>query len=133
MFLAGIRKSTTSTKRFGTRWLGRSNWGGRTGGPWRTIKRGQPTRSFHRRRRGIVDAETWHGMTLEARNLESGEPSVAVVIPAFNCDRWLTQAIESIRVQSLANFELIIVDDGSTDQTAQVAPPAPRQDLTLPL
>lgn len=63
--------------------------------------------------------------------MESAGPSVAVVMPAFNSDRWLMQAIESIQVQSLSNFELIIVDDGSTDKTSQVAAAAAREDLRI--
>ena len=63
--------------------------------------------------------------------MESGGPSVSIVMPAFNSDRWLTQAIESIQAQSLSNFELIIVDDGSTDKTSQVAAAAAREDLRI--
>lgn len=49
-----------------------------------------------------------------------GEPKISVVMPAYNGGVWLNQAIESITNQSFADFELIVVDDGSTDQTAQV-------------
>ena len=61
----------------------------------------------------------------------SGGPSISIVMPAFNSERWLAQSIESIRVQSLSNFELIIVDDGSTDKTSQVAAAAAREDLRI--
>src|SRR5215216_609767 len=49
-------------------------------------------------------------------------------MPAYNSDRWLTQAIESIQAQSLSNFELIVVDDGSADKTSQIASAAARRD-----
>lgn len=42
-------------------------------------------------------------------------PLVSVVIPSFNSERYIRQTIESVRSQSLTDWELIVVDDGSTD------------------
>lgn len=45
---------------------------------------------------------------------------VSVVVPVYNCALYLQQAIESIRVQTYRSVEIIIVDDGSTDNTPEV-------------
>lgn len=47
-------------------------------------------------------------------------PKVSVIIPAFNSKKYLPAAIESIFNQTYQNFEIIVVDDGSTDNTRQV-------------
>ena len=47
-------------------------------------------------------------------------PLVSVVMPAFNASEYIAKAIESVLYQSDSNFELIIVDDGSTDNTKDI-------------
>lgn len=48
-------------------------------------------------------------------------PEVSVVIPAYNCGNHLARAIDSVLGQTCQPLECIIVNDGSTDSTAQVA------------
>jgi len=43
---------------------------------------------------------------------------VSVIVPVYNGEKFLAQAIESIRAQNYAPLEILIVDDGSTDSTA---------------
>lgn len=44
-------------------------------------------------------------------------PAVSVLMPAFNAGRFLKIAVQSILNQTFTNFELIIIDDGSTDES----------------
>ncbi|MBU3616666.1 glycosyltransferase family 2 protein [Polynucleobacter sp. JS-Polo-80-F4] len=48
------------------------------------------------------------------------QPVVSVLMPAFNAEQYIAQAVESILQQSFSNFELIILNDGSTDRTSQI-------------
>lgn len=48
------------------------------------------------------------------------EPIVSVVIPAYNHERFVGPAVQSVLGQSLGDLELIVVDDGSTDGTGEV-------------
>lgn len=43
------------------------------------------------------------------------QPSIAVIVPVYNCHRFLKQAVDSVLQQPFQNIDLILVDDGSTD------------------
>src|SRR3989338_7702436 len=59
-------------------------------------------------------------MTRASDSTPAGTPAVSVVIATYNRARFLPETIESVLKQSLRDFELIIVDDGSTDGTSQL-------------
>ena len=48
-------------------------------------------------------------------------PLVSVIITAYNREKFITEAIESVLASTYTNFELIIVDDGSKDNTLNIA------------
>lgn len=47
-------------------------------------------------------------------------PLFSVVIPAYNAGETLSEAIESVRAQTFQSWEVVVVDDGSTDSTASI-------------
>ena len=49
------------------------------------------------------------------------EPLISVVIPAHNAAKYLCETLESVRAQTFRDYETIVVDDGSSDNTAELA------------
>jgi glycosyltransferase involved in cell wall biosynthesis len=58
---------------------------------------------------------------MEVKSPTPSTRMVSVVIPCYNQAHYLGEAIESVRRQTHRHFEIIVVDDGSTDNTVEVA------------
>lgn len=52
--------------------------------------------------------------------IQSGLPPISVVMSCYNAQRWLAESIESVLNQTWRDFEFIIVDDGSIDETSRI-------------
>ena len=46
--------------------------------------------------------------------------SISIIVPAYNIETFLAECIDSILAQTYKNFEVIIVNDGSTDNSTQI-------------
>lgn len=51
----------------------------------------------------------------------NGSPAVSVLMPVFNAARHLPETLRSLQRQKFSDFEVLVIDDGSTDQTASIA------------
>lgn len=48
-------------------------------------------------------------------------PEISVVVPIYNVFSYLQKCVESVLVQSFEDFELLLIDDGSTDGSGELA------------
>lgn len=58
-------------------------------------------------------------------------PQVSIIMPAYNVGRYVRRAVESLQNQTLRDFELIAVDDGSFDRTGQILDAMAERDLRI--
>ncbi|MGB3188662.1 MAG: glycosyltransferase family 2 protein [Limnoraphis sp.] len=56
-------------------------------------------------------------------SIPSKSSRISIIIPVYNCDRYVGQAVESILHQTYSDYEIIVIDDGSQDNTRQVLEP----------
>lgn len=58
-------------------------------------------------------------------------PRISVIIPAYNAEKTLLETIESVRVQTFSDFEIIVINDGSTDRTPELVEAIPDTRIKL--
>jgi glycosyltransferase involved in cell wall biosynthesis len=71
--------------------------------------------------------------TGEGSMMTTSAPIVSIIIPAFNAAAFLGEAIASVQQQTFTQWELLIIDDGSTDTTAIIAEQAQKSDRRIHL
>ncbi|WP_378953192.1 glycosyltransferase family 2 protein [Pelosinus sp. sgz500959] len=59
-------------------------------------------------------------VTVESVKIQDALPKVSVIMPVYNAEAYLSEAIESILGQTFVDFEFIIIDDGSTDGSLNI-------------
>ena len=48
------------------------------------------------------------------------DPEISIIIPVYNVEMWIRRAVESLQNQTFQNFEIILVNDGSTDSSGDI-------------
>ncbi|MCF0173382.1 MAG: glycosyltransferase [Bacteroidales bacterium] len=62
---------------------------------------------------------------------ERGSVKVSVVVPTYNCGKYLDESLQSLKQQTLKDIEIIVIDDGSTDDTPAVLDRWAREDYRI--
>ena len=47
------------------------------------------------------------------------QPLISIIVPVYNCEEYIEKCIDSILHQTYQNFELIVINDGSKDNTLE--------------
>jgi glycosyltransferase involved in cell wall biosynthesis len=65
--------------------------------------------------------------------MESKPPLVSVIVPAYNAENFIEKTLESFLAQTYQNLEILVIDDGSSDRTAEIAQTYSGQDSRITL
>ena len=59
------------------------------------------------------------------------QPKVSIIVPVYNAEKYLERCIKSLKIQSLDNIEIILVDDSSTDSSHKICNKAAEEDSRI--
>ena len=65
------------------------------------------------------------------KRVNAMNPCITVIVPVYNVKDYLPQCIESVLQQTWRNFELLLIDDGSTDGSADICNLYAEEDLRI--
>lgn len=60
-------------------------------------------------------------IAFEQRMVQTVAPLISVVVPVYNADKYLKQCLQSIAEQTYRNLQVVVIDDGSTDESLRIA------------
>ena len=63
--------------------------------------------------------------------MKNCKPTISIVVPVYNTELFLAECIKSILNQTFSDFELILIDDGSTDKSGDICDEYSKQDLRI--
>ena len=59
------------------------------------------------------------------------QPQISVIVPVYNVEKYLSRCIESILSQTFTDFELLLIDDGSTDRSGEICDEYAKKDTRI--
>lgn len=65
--------------------------------------------------------------------IKAGNQSVTIIMPVYNCERYIEAAIQSVILQTYPHWELIVIDDGSSDSTCSIVRKMEQKDSRIKL
>lgn len=59
------------------------------------------------------------------------EPLISVIVPVYNVEHYIKRCVDSILAQTYTNLEIILVDDGSTDDSGKICDEYAKMDIRV--
>ena len=88
----------------------------------------ETSKTFVYRDHNILEGDMMYVVNSLAKNGTTSMPKITIIIPIYNVEKYLTQCIYSVLSQSYKNIEIILVDDGSFDNSGHMCDEIARKD-----
>ena len=63
--------------------------------------------------------------------MANNNPKISVIVPVYNAEKYLRRCIDSILAQTFTDFELLLIDDGSTDSSGKICDEYAKKDRRI--